>query len=153
MVHCYHFHSNCWMPVLRRYIVIIIIIIFIHHSWRNHSQLSAQHSAGYSLLLLLSCCLLQSYLHLFQWRHFVLLLTAECELTLSLACLFLTISFQMSDSLLFKQILMEKFLPLHILIAKVFLPFCLLSSFSFPSVSSFPATQGDACIYFSLINL
>ena len=89
MVHCYHRHSNCWMPVLRGYIV--IIIIFIHHPRRNHSQLPAQHSPHYSLRLLLSCCLLQSYLHLdlFLWRHFVWLLTAECELTLSLACLFL----------------------------------------------------------------
>ena len=62
MIHCYHRRSNWWMPVLRGYIV--IIIIFIHHPRRNHSQLPAQHSPHYSLRLLLSCCLLQSYLHL-----------------------------------------------------------------------------------------
>ena len=57
----------------------------------------------------------------------------------------------MSDFLLFKQILKKKFLPLHILIAKVFLPFCLLF-FLFPSVSSFPGTQGDASIYLTPID-
>ena len=58
LIFCYHRPSNRWMPVLRGYIVIIII------TRRNHSQLPAQHSPHYSLRLLLSCCLLQSYLHL-----------------------------------------------------------------------------------------
>ena len=74
---------------------------------------------------------------------------ADTKFSLSFL-VFKAISFQMSDSLLFKQILMKKFLPLHILIAKVFLPSLF---FLFPSVSSFPGTQSDASIYFSPIDL